>query len=350
MQTGPTVSVLILKPTLRFVEKHGIPSATLLKAVALAESDLETADARIPFAQFEALTRKAAELTGDADMGLHLAEHMAAGSLGILGFVLMNCRSLGEALEKYCSFQRVAGDGIKTGWEMRDGFLTMRFAFFEGCSTPNRHLMEGMLSSALAMLSVLSGKPILPSEVSFTAASPGNAAEHGRIFRCPVLFNRPHNALIFPESVYEVPVIQPSRDLLALFESHTVDLLQKLDASLVYARKVGEECARMLQGEAPNIDAVARKMSMSPRNLQLKLRQEGTSYRETLDRVRMDMAMGHLKNRQVTVAEVAYLLGFSEPSVFHRTFKRWTGSTPRDFRQGLQSGGSANRSLSATQS
>ncbi len=74
-------------------------------------------------------------------------------------------------------------------------------------------------------------------------------------------------------------------------------------------------------------------MAMSPRNLQLKLRQEGTSYRETLDRVRKDMAVGHLKNRHVTVAEVAYLLGFSEPSVFHRTFKRWTGATPRDFRQ-----------------
>jgi AraC-like DNA-binding protein len=108
-----------------------------------------------------------------------------------------------------------------------------------------------------------------------------------------------------------------------------------MDGKLIYAKRVGEECARMLHGEVPNIEAVARKLAMSPRNLQLKLREEGTSYRETLDRVRMDMALGHLKNRHVTVAEVAYLLGFSEPSVFHRSFKRWTGTTPRDFRQSL---------------
>jgi AraC-like DNA-binding protein len=93
----------------------------------------------------------------------------------------------------------------------------------------------------------------------------------------------------------------------------------------------------MLNGEAPKIEAVAQKMSMSPRNMQLKLQQEGTSYRETLDRVSKDLAVGHLKYRQVNVAEVAYLLGFSEPSVFHRSFKRWTGFSPRDFRQGALS-------------
>jgi AraC-like DNA-binding protein len=337
MQTGPTVSPLILIPTLRHAEKRGVNPAILLKRVGLMEPDLEAAENRIPFAQFEALTRYAAEMTGDACLGLHVAEHFTAGALGILGFVLMNCRTLGESLEKYCRYQRVTGEGIKTRVEKSPGFLTVRFDFYEGCPTPNRHLMEGMAASALGMIKALSGEPIRPIRVESASADPGkDAGEYARIFGCPVLFDRPFDALTFAESLDGTRVLQPSRELLALFETHTVEHLRKMDDKLVYARKVGEECARMLHGEAPNIEAVARKLAMSPRNLQLKLREEGTSYRETLDRVRMDLALGHLKNRQVTVAEVAYLLGFSEPSVFHRSFKRWTGSTPRDFRQSLR--------------
>lgn len=87
--------------------------------------------------------------------------------------------------------------------------------------------------------------------------------------------------------------------MLALFEQHAVEHVRKLDDKPIYARKVGVEAARMLQGEAP------------------------------------DMVLGHLENRQTTVAEAAYLLGFSEPGVFQRIVKRWTGSTPGDFRLGL---------------
>jgi AraC-like DNA-binding protein len=335
MASRPTVSVLILIPTLHHAEKRGIPPSLLLEAVGLAEPDLETADTRIPFEQFNALTRKAEELTGDASLGLHVAEHFSAGALGILGFVLMNCRTVGEALDKYCKYQRMTGEGIVTGYERRNGSGIIRFAFVEGCEDPSRHLMDGMLTSTVAMMGLLSGRPIRPTEVTFAAPKPKDDSEYRRIFQCPVRFARPGTTLVFPEAVFDLRTLQPSRELLALFEMHTVEHLQKQDDKLIYARKVGEECARMLHGEAPNIEAVAQKLAMSPRNLQLKLRQEGTSYRETLDRVRKDMALGHLKNRHVTVSEVAYMLGFSEPSVFHRSFKRWTGSTPRDFRQSL---------------
>jgi len=333
MPAGPTVSALIAIPTLRYAESRGITPSQILEPLGLSEADLEGAEARLPFDQYEALTWKAVELTGDPNLGLHVARHMSAGALGILGFVLMNCRTLEEALEKYCRYQRVAGEGIRTTMERQAGEGILRFAFFENGPRECRPIMEGMLSSTLVMMSALCGQPIRATAVSFTAASPGDESEHTAVFQSPVHFNRSHNALVFPISVFECRITQPSRELLALFEKHTLDHLRKLDDKMVYARKVSEECARMLQGEVPNIDAVAQKLAMSPRNLQLKLRQEGTSYRETLDQVRKDMAVGHLRSRQTTVAEVAYLLGFSEPSVFHRTFKRWTGSTPRDFRQ-----------------
>jgi AraC-like DNA-binding protein len=338
MQAGPTVSALILVPTLRHAEKRGVKPALLLKRVGLMESDLEAAGTRIPFGQFEALTRYAAEMTGDACLGLHVAEHFSTGALGILGFVLMNCRTLVEAMDKYCRYQRVTGEGIITGMERAPGSLTIRFDFFEGCPAPNRQLMEGMAASALGMLKALSGEPIRPTRVDLASAAPGPdlAGEYDRIFGCPIFFDRAFDALTFSEALLGTRVLQPSRELLALFETHTVEHLRKMDEKLIYAKRVGEECARMLHGDVPNIEAVARKLAMSPRNLQLKLREEGTSYRETLDRVRMDLALGQLKNRQVTVAEVAYLLGFSEPSVFHRSFKRWTGTTPRDFRQSLR--------------
>jgi AraC-like DNA-binding protein len=85
----------------------------------------------------------------------------------------------------------------------------------------------------------------------------------------------------------------------------------------------------LLDGE-PALGAVAAKLHMSPRSLQRRLRDEGTSFARVLSGLRHDLALRHLRNPQITIGDVAFLLGFSEVSAFHRAFKRWTGRTPAE--------------------
>ena len=99
------------------------------------------------------------------------------------------------------------------------------------------------------------------------------------------------------------------------------------------AERVQRELARQLKGEEPTITTVARSLAVSVRSLQARLREEGTSYQTLLDEVRKELAQQHLKSGRHTVADVAYLLGFSEPSAFSRSFKKWTGLAPQLYRQ-----------------
>ena len=84
-----------------------------------------------------------------------------------------------------------------------------------------------------------------------------------------------------------------------------------------------------MKGEAPSISGIARAMAMSERNLQRRLAAEGTTFQSVLDAARRELAIRHLSDPGATVAKVAWLVGFSEPSAFHRAFRRWTGQSPR---------------------
>ena len=90
--------------------------------------------------------------------------------------------------------------------------------------------------------------------------------------------------------------------------------------------------AQRREGAVPPLREVARALAMSDRNLQRALRDDGTSFQKVLDEVRRDLAISHLANPATSAGQVGFLLGFSEPSAFHRAFRRWTGKTPSAYR------------------
>jgi AraC-like DNA-binding protein len=88
-----------------------------------------------------------------------------------------------------------------------------------------------------------------------------------------------------------------------------------------------------MQGEKPIADAVALDLAISTRHLQSKLKAEGTTYRHLLDQVRKELALDYLKRPEMTMFDIAFLLGFSEQSTFNHAFKRWTGSSPKEYQK-----------------
>ena len=82
----------------------------------------------------------------------------------------------------------------------------------------------------------------------------------------------------------------------------------------------------------PSVETIARNLMMNVRNLQRELQAEGTSYQQILDNTRQELALRYLKKLDTPIYNVAFLLGFSEPSAFHRAFKRWMGLTSKAYR------------------
>jgi AraC-like DNA-binding protein len=170
-------------------------------------------------------------------------------------------------------------------------------------------------------------------EAAFQHPAPANAARYQQVLRCPVHFNQPEVRLVVRRELFDRPLRRPDPGLFQYLEQHA----QTLDARLAERRSLSDQVRERLLGGLregePQQVGVARLLGMSERTLQRRLRDEGTTFAALLDDVRAEAARMYLRDPRLAVFEVAFLLGFSEASAFNRAFRRWTGSSPSDFRK-----------------
>ena len=138
--------------------------------------------------------------------------------------------------------------------------------------------------------------------------------------------------MVLDADLLDMPILNANPNLFALFTQHADTLLAKLHSASLTTR-VKREIVTLLKGEEPALATVADRLAMGVRTLQLHLKEEGTTYQQLLDEVRQSLAVQHLREAYLSTNDIAYLLGFAEPSVFFRSFKKWTGKTPGTFRQ-----------------
>jgi AraC-like DNA-binding protein len=136
----------------------------------------------------------------------------------------------------------------------------------------------------------------------------------------------------FARELLDLPLLEANPELQRILEAQVIAALQKLPKGAVTTDAVRRHLAAELSKGAPTLEQVAPRLRMSPRTLHRRLEEERTSYRVILNEVRRELATRYLQERQLAIGEIAFVLGFSEPSAFHRAFKRWTGHAPLDYR------------------
>jgi AraC-like DNA-binding protein len=150
-------------------------------------------------------------------------------------------------------------------------------------------------------------------------------------------FEKSYSSICFPAHYLRAPIIQDERTLKEFLRESPADLLTrpKNDDSLVgRVRTFLRESERNIKvcDEFPSFARVAENMRFTPQTLRRRLRNEGFTYQEIKDQFRRDKAISYLSRPEISLDEVAYQLGFSESSAFHRAFKKWTGTTPGAYR------------------
>jgi AraC-like DNA-binding protein len=314
------------------VEQLGVSRKALMERSGIDLAAFDSPDNKLTLAQLDRLLQSAWQMTGDDFIGLHLGENLTKGFSNILGYVMMNCSSLREAFGKYCSYERIVDETTKTTF-YKEGDLTIVESSIQDDSIASvRHLSEYKISGIYSYSRLLAERDFPLVKVQFVHSAPAHTGEYERVFRSPVFFNQPRNALVIDSNYMGLSIKEPNRDLLELFEGHAAFLLKSMNGLDSFTKKANGVIAKMIKGEKPTIEEVAKRLTMSVRTLQMRLKEEGTSYRQLLNGVRKEMAERYLSDDTMAIAEVAYLLGFSEASAFHRTFKRWTGYTPGEFR------------------
>ncbi|HEX8144449.1 MAG TPA: AraC family transcriptional regulator [Pyrinomonadaceae bacterium] len=331
-----TISVKSIGKVVEAATGYGVRPQELYRAVNLDPSLLDDTDNRIPYAQLVALYEAAARLTGDDAFGLHLSERTSEKVFDLLGYVLMSSPTLGEALHRIVRYHPIWNDGAEYVLEMDDDAVRLGYRYIGFNGETCRHDCEMTLAITVRFGRLATGVDWTPREISFQHPQPADISEHRRIFRSPLRFSRPLNEVVFDRSLLSLRMVEADPALCAVLDRHAAELLMKSPGRGGFVDEVRALLFEAMQGGDASLEAISRQMGTSPRTLQRKLKEEGASHQDLLDEIRRDLSKRYLREPQMAICEVAYLLGFSEPSAFHRAFRRWTGITPKAYRRTAQ--------------
>lgn len=326
-----TVLSVASRAVLEACERLGLDREAIATAAGVERTVIDDPDARISTSAADAIWRHAASLAGDPLMALHAAEALPFGAYKVIDFIVANAPTVGAGLERVARYFDLID--TRGRLEVTDGDpVKLRFSSALG---PLPQAAQEYTFAALVLRSrSCSGESWPLSAVSFTFAEPADTRTHRRIFDCPLRFEQQHAQLLIPRSSWERSPPGANEALFSVLDDHAHRLQAELPKSEpeVIAR-VRALLRRELRGGNVDIINVARELGMSERTLQRRLKQQECVFGELLSEVRREMAHGYLKQPDISLAEIAWLLGFSEQSAFTRAFKRWEGVTPGTWRK-----------------
>lgn len=329
-----TLSVASINLILFVARQQGVDTNALANAVGITPEQLRDPDGRVFVKQVQALWHEVVAATGDPNIGLKIGELVNPVAIGVLAYVMMHSPTLGKAFDKLCQYQDIVCEGIATTGHLTPSGnqFVLSLRIISSDIIYPQFTLDSELSVYLSAMRALTGLHITADEVRFAYPRPIDTREHERIFAPARLsFDANVTEMVLNANLLNLPVLNASPSLSMLFEKHAADLLTKLKAPSLSSR-VKTEIVSLMKGEEPTLATVADRLAMGVRTLQLHLKEAGTSYQQLLDEARRDLAVSHLREPNLSTTDIAYLLGFAEPSVFFRSFKKWTGQTPGAFR------------------
>ena len=326
------VSATVLAQMFLYLDSLQVDINAFLRSLGIEPETVRSPDAYLPIETYLRIQDAAAEYVHDPYFGLHMGEFAQPGSWSILGYLMMNCKTLGEAFEKTGRYQRIIGNLITVRAEPGPG--KVRLVYFTPPHAPqmSRHCFEATFSSSVHLARTLSGLPINPLEVTFIYPEPESRAEYERIFHCPVRFGQQDNSMTLDPGLGSLPVRMANPALLAHFEQYARDFIAQMERGDSTTHAVTRIILAQLDDPSLSIKKVAREMAVSVRTLQKRLEAEGVVFSDLLRDIRRRLAEQYLRENY-SVEQITYLLGFSEPSVFRKSFKKWLGVTPGEYRQ-----------------
>jgi AraC-like DNA-binding protein len=329
----PMISVRAATGLLEGIEAAGHDPDAILRPLGVNREVFIDAHGFVAVADFARVLEAAARVTGDDCFGLHLGEHFNPKDLGPVVYVVVNSPTVGVGLENVARYLRVHNEAASVAVVRGPRWTYLQHQLTDLPVESRRQHQELSMTVALGTIRLMVGTGWVPVEVQFEHPAPLKTSEHARVFGAPVTFGCATNAFVIEHELYDrqVPAADPRLyPILTTYLDRILEEVPPEEQLLVSARRT---IAEAMRHGPPSLVRVAEKMAMGTRTLQRRLASYGLDFTALVDDTRRRFSLRYLDDPANTLTEVAYLLGYSEVSAFNRAFKRWTGSTPTDYRR-----------------
>jgi len=328
----PHIAVRAVEPVVAGLEELGHDVDRILAAAPISREQLADADGRVPHRTMMALWRVASELTGDEDLGVHVAFAAPVASFAVHGYALLSSPTLREAYRRGCRYQRLIHEATNLEFDEGPEEGVLHHSLPGGRAVP-RQPAEFLATVWVRLGRLVVGSDWRPTLVCFAHPEPEGPVEHARVFAAPIRFASGRTAVTIANAVLDAPNPRSDEGLVGVLDDYATSLLALAPQRPTVAGRVGVRLTAAFQGgDLPTAEQVARELNMSVRSLHRGLEVDDTTFRELVAQLRHERSAALLADPRYSITEIGYLLGFSEISSFYRAFKRWTDRTPAEFR------------------
>lgn len=309
----------------------------------LTGTDINPQDIADPFTQTSSLqfliaARNAVSLFPHSDLELQIGTQLHVTCYGMYGYALLCSEGMRQMFDNAIKFHRLANGMLDVSWIEHDGMATWIFPSLDELLLPHMDeslyffLIDLQFAVTTTIIRDVMGPWCLPSRATFTQRESIHTAALSDLLQCPFTFDQPHNTLSYPATWLSRKPQFASPITAAQVSAQCARLLEDFRQQAGITRRVYQELTRV-PGCFPDIEQIAKSLSMTSRSLRRKLEVEGTSYSQQLTNVRKALAIDYLGTTTLSTADIAQALGFSDVVGFRHAFKRWTGKSASDFRR-----------------
>ncbi|MGO1658434.1 MAG: AraC family transcriptional regulator [Marinobacter sp.] len=327
------ISVLYVNVLLRAAQAEGVNTRDLMQRFQLSEQTLTSHAARISIPRFMRLGHAAIEACGNPALGLRMGALSRPVDAGIAGLAGESAGTAGSAIQTLIRYARLTSRNSRGIPIAAPETRRLTFYSIRPYNAFNYFVVDSVLGAWTQFLRTTTGRWDVLERVTMEYASIGQDELFEAWFRCPVQFGAPDNSITVKQDIWsqETSQAQPAmhEKLLQLCDKE----MQDIQRGLTTGDRVRSLLTPLFKGETPSLETIASKLGVTPWTLQRQLAAEETGFRELMDNTRKQLARDYIRETEVSLSEIAWLLGFSNPAALHKAYKRWFALSPGEHRK-----------------
>ncbi len=326
-----TVAISLVQASLALARKHGAQDAILLARAGIAPALLTSPQARVPAKLYGALWNAIAQTIDDEFFGQD-SHPMRSGSFVAMSQTALTARTGLKALTRAVHFMRCVLDDVYAEIEPAQDRIRLRFVHRKNIAEPTMFMYATYFILVYGLTCWLIDRRIPILQACFQCSKPAAADEYRLMFCDDMRFAQPVSYVDFDPQFGALPVIRTPQTLTTFLRNAPANFIVKYRNPDALAVRVRGALRILPPAAWPTANTIAANLHIATPTLRRKLRQEGHSYQSIKDTLRRDLALAALADARRSVADVAVLAGFAEPSAFYRAFRKWTGLCPAHYR------------------